>query len=116
LYTITDNLDIACQTIRNFYRVYHSSRYVGNKFVIRTNCELSDRVVAQLNQEFSDILTQGIITKSRALPEEKEPSIHNLPRLVFNFNQRNLGRLYQMIEMINQSVTMTQEEEHPEKK
>ena len=116
LYTITDNLDVACQTICNFYRVYHSSRYVGKKFVIRTNCELSDSVVAQLNTEFRDILVQGKIVKSQALPEETKDDTADLPRLVLYFNQKNLGRLYQMIEAINQSVIMTQEQEHPEKK
>lgn len=116
LYTITDEVDVACQTIRNFYRVYHSSRYVGKKFVMRTNCELSDSIVEQLNQNFKDILTQGIIEKSQALPEEKDESIKDLPRLVFHFNQKNLGRLYQMIDVVNQSVIMPQEKEHPEKK
>lgn len=116
LYTITDNLEVACQTICNFYRVYHSSRYVGKKFVIRTNCELSDSVVAQLNTEFKDILLQGKIEKSQALPAETKDDTADLPRLVLYFNQKNLGRLYQMIETINQSVIMTQEQEHPEKK
>ncbi len=35
LYTVTDNLDVACQVITDFYRVYHSSRYVGDQLVIR---------------------------------------------------------------------------------
>ena len=58
LYTITDRLDVAYQTIKNFYRVYHSSRYVGKVFVMRLNLELSDRAVEHLNQEFADILSQ----------------------------------------------------------
>lgn len=115
-YTITDRLDVACQTIRDFYRVYHSSRYVGKKFVIRTNCELSDLSIEKLNLEFADIVTQGIITKTQALPEEKGDRTVNLPRLVFYFEGQNLGRLYQMIERINQSQTMVKEAEHPEKK
>ena len=114
LYTITDNLDHACQIIADFYRVYHSSRYVDQKLVIRTNCELSDQEVANLNQKFADILTQGLITKSKALPEEKDNSVANLPRLVLHFNQKNLGRLYQLIATINQSGTLLREESHPE--
>ena len=114
LYTITDDLDHACQIIADFYRVYHSSRYVDKKLVIRTKCELSDQEVDQLNQAFADILTQGSITKSNALPEEKDESITKLPRLVLHFNQKNLGRLYQMIAMINKSGKLLKEEEHPE--
>lgn len=115
LYTITDKLDVACAAIRNFYRVYHSSRYVGKQFVMRLNCQLSDEVVEQLNQDFSDILRQGKISKSFALPEEKDTETVHLPRLVFHFNQKSLGRLYQLIEQINQLGNISAEE-HPEKK
>ncbi len=116
IYTITDNLEVACQTICNFYRVYHSSRYVQKQFVIRLNCEIADAVVAQLNQEFSDILSKGTIKKSKALPEEMRDETKNLPRLVFDFNQKYSGRLYQMIEQINRLGKIPEAEEHPEKK
>ncbi len=115
LYTITDKLDVACNTIRNFYRVYHSSRYVGQKFVMRLNSQLSDEVVEQLNQDFSDILSQGKISKSSALSAENHDETINLPRLVFYFNQKSLGRLYQLIEQINQ-LGDTSIDEHPERK
>ena len=115
LYTITDRLDVACNTIRNFYRVYHSSRYVGHQFVMRLNCPLSDEAVEQLNQDFSDILSRGKISKSSALPAEKNDETVNLPRLVFYFNQKSLGRLYQLIERINQ-LGGTSADEHPERK
>ncbi|MDJ0689115.1 MAG: hypothetical protein QNJ41_11455 [Xenococcaceae cyanobacterium MO_188.B32] len=115
LYTITDKLDVACNTIRNFYRVYHSSRYVGRQFVMRLNSQLSDEIVEQLNQDFSDILSQGKIVKSSALPAEKNDATVNLPRLVFYFNQKSLGRLYQLIEQINQ-LGKTAADEHPERK
>ncbi|MDJ0679779.1 MAG: LOG family protein [Xenococcaceae cyanobacterium MO_167.B52] len=116
IYTITDNLDTACQAVCNFYRVYHSSRYVKDQFVIRLNCELTDAIVAKLNDEFSDILSKGIINKSKALPQEKGDETEDFPRLVFYFNQKSLGRLYQMIDTINHSSTMSKEQEHPEKK
>lgn len=115
LYTITDSLDIACQTIADFYRVYHSSRYVGDQFVIRLKLPLSDWEIAQLNQDFPDVIGRGKIEKSAALPEEKGDETENLPRLVFEFNRQNFGRLYQLIHQINQmgvSVVTT----HPEEK
>lgn len=102
LYTITDNLEVACEAIRNFYRVYHSSRYVGEKLVLRLNTELSDAALEQLNLEFSDILIQGHIEKSQALPQESKDETLILPRLALDFNQRHLGRLYQLIGRINQ--------------
>lgn len=116
IYTVTDNLEVACQTICDFYRVYHSSRYVRNRLVMRFNYELSDAVVAQLNDEFSDILRQGKIEKTQAFPEEKGDETTHLPRLVLDFNPKNSGRLYQMINQINRSINLPQAREHPEKK
>lgn len=115
LYTITDRLDIACQTIKNFYRVYHSSRYVGKLFVMRLKLKLSDVAIAQLNQEFADILSQGEIKQCNALAEEQQDlAIIDLPRLVFYFNQKSLGRLYQLINKINCFGGACEATEHPE--
>jgi hypothetical protein len=116
LHTITDNLSIACDTIRNFYQVYHSSRYVGKQFVMRLNCELSDAQVEQLNEDYSDILVEGRIEKSSALPQEIGNETEHLPRLVFHFNQRSFGRLYQLIDRINRMGCLPSEAEHPERK
>ena len=117
LYTITDNLDVACQTIKDFYRVYHSSRYVDKLFVMRLKLELSDRAIADLNQEFGDILSQGEITKSAALPAEKyDLESLDLPRLTFYFNQKSLGRLYQLINKINLLGDACDATKHPEVK
>ncbi|HIK57102.1 MAG TPA: LOG family protein [Synechococcales cyanobacterium M55_K2018_004] len=116
IYTITDRIDVACEAIASFYRVFHSTRYVGSQLVIRLNSELSDAEVALLNEEFSDILVKGRIEKSRALPQENEPDISDLPRLVLEFNQRDLGRLYKMIRLINTMGTVTPASAHPEHK
>ena len=115
LYTITDRLDIACQTIKDFYRVYHSSRYVGQLFVMRLKLELPEIMLEQLNQEFADILSQGEIKQTIALPEEQEDlSIIDLPRLIFYFNQKNHGRLYQLINKINCCGDASEATKHPE--
>ena len=115
LYTITDNLDTACQTIKDFYRVYHSSRYVGKLFVMRLKLELSDTAVEQLNEEFSDILSQGKINKSKALAgEQQDLETANLPRLTFYFNQKSLGRLHQLIYKINLLGDVCEATKHPE--
>lgn len=126
LYTITDNLSTACQVITNFYRVYHSSRYVDERLVIRLTEALSDKNIEQLNADFSDILLKGRIEKSQALaeefqkeqplPEEVQDETADLPRLIFHFNQRDHGRLYQLIAAINQMGTPVPEASHPERK
>jgi len=115
LYTITDNLELACEAINRFYRVYHSSRYVKNKFIIRLKSELSDADVEQLNEDFKDILVQGRIEKSQALSQEAGDKTVGLPRLVLHFNQRDFGRLYQMIAAINKMEPLSAcAADHPE--
>ncbi|MEA5514967.1 LOG family protein [Nodularia sp. UHCC 0506] len=117
LYTVTDNLEVACKAITGFYQVYHSSRYVGEQLVIRLSADLSDAAIDNLNANFSDILVKGKIAKSQALPQENQDETAELPRLVLYFNQRDLGRLYQMIALINQmGTTSIEEKAHPERK
>jgi hypothetical protein len=58
-----------------------------------------------INSRFSDILVEGKFTTSDALPEEREDTeLASLPRLVFRFNRRSLGRLRQLIDVLNRHV------------
>lgn len=117
LYTLTDDLAVACGAITNFYRLYHSSRYVGDQLVIRLKSELPDAAVDQLNQDFGDILLQGRIEKSVALPQESRDETTDLPRLILSFDQRSLGRLYQLIAAINRlAIPSADVCQHPELK
>ena len=117
LYTVTDNLDVACNAITDFYQVYHSSRYVSDRLVIRLKTDLSDTDLERLNTDFSDILVKGSIEKSQALPQEVQDETAILPRLILYFNQRDLGRLYQLIALINQMGTpLLDDTAHPELK
>lgn len=115
LFTITDQIDEACEAIARFYSVFHSSRYVGNRLVIRLNMDISDEAVEQLNQDFGDILLKGRIEKSHALPQEAQDMAIGKSRLLLHFNQRDLGRLYQMIAAINcLGAGKCEEARHPE--
>jgi len=116
LYTITDRVDVACEEIANFYRVFHSSRYVRDRLVLRLKSKLADSDVEYLNQNYSDILVTGRIEPSEALPQEFGGEEAKLPRLVLHFNQRDHGRLYQMIREINQLGREKPEATHPEQK
>ena len=116
LYTITDNIDEACEAIASFYRVFHSHRYVEDQLVLRLKAPLSPEGIDLLNQEFSDIVAKGKIYSCSALASEKDDEIAHLPRLVFYFNHRDFGRLYQLIAAINRLGVHTPEAEHPEQK
>ncbi|NJR65216.1 MAG: TIGR00730 family Rossman fold protein [Leptolyngbyaceae cyanobacterium CRU_2_3] len=116
LYTITDRVDVACETIASFYRVFHSSRYVEDRLVLRLNLELSDADLDYLNQNYSDLLVTGKISKIQALPQEASNGADDLHRLILHFNRRDLGRLYQMIGEINRLKMNAPEATHPEHK
>lgn len=102
LYHVTDSIDDAVNEILSFYRVFHSMRYVRNKLVFRLNSPLSPEVLDEVNQRFSDILVEGGFEQSTPLNEEQEESeLNELPRLVFHFDRRSLGRLRILIDFIN---------------
>jgi uncharacterized protein (TIGR00730 family) len=116
LYTVTDRVDEACDAIASFYRVFHSSRYVGNELVLRLKQEPTDEQVEYLNQKYGGFLIQGRIRKGAAFPQEIGGETEHMARLIFHFNQRDLGLLYQMIREINQLIQLPPEVIHPEQK
>jgi hypothetical protein len=99
---VTDNVEEAVEEIMQFYRVYHSMRYVKEKLVFRLRQAPSEALMEAINQRFADILAGGQFTTRGALPDEKdEPKLADLPRLVMRFNRRDLGRLRQLIDCLN---------------
>jgi len=103
LFTITRDPAEAVRVIDDFYRIYHSSRFVGNTFVIRLNRALSQEQVETLEREFIEIIEPGSSLKlTRAFPEEEDqPDLLHLPRLAFEFNHRSYGLLKAFIRRLN---------------
>jgi len=102
LFKPVSSVDQAVKYIEDFYRVYHSIRYVFGQAVIRLNREISDHTLKRLNREFKDILTSGEIRPASPTPKEvQENEFLDLPRLAMNFNLRDYGRLCEMIQVIN---------------
>jgi uncharacterized protein (TIGR00730 family) len=102
LYRVADSNDMAIREVLQFYRVYHSMRYVNDTLVLRLSSELSEQRLEHLNDRFSDIVVSGKIEQRPALPEEHgEPDLIELPRLIFRFNRKSIGRLRQLINAIN---------------
>jgi len=99
LYRIFEDADAAVQHVRDFYRVYHSQRYVRDKLVIRLNQPLDAATVDELNSTFADIIEEDAVEQTGPLKGEEDHL--DLPRLVFTFNRYNYGRLRQMIDRIN---------------
>jgi uncharacterized protein (TIGR00730 family) len=103
LFTITRDPLEAAQIINDFYRNYHSSRWVDSTLVIRLHNPLDQDQVETLAEEFSEIIEAGSrLQITQALPEEDDqPDLKDLPRLVFKFNRSNYGLLKAFIRRLN---------------
>ena len=100
LFKVTDDLDEAVSEILKFYSNYHSSRFVGDRFVLRVRRAPDGDALASLNADFKDILTEGAIEVGEALPQEAG-EVPGLARVAFHFNRRDRGRLRQLIDRLN---------------
>ena len=106
LFKVTDDIDEAVDEIVTFYSVYNSMRYVRGKLVLRLHQELSEPFVERLNAEFGDIVESGKIQKTTVHRlEADDEHLAELSRLAFYFNRRSVGRLRQMIDLINDELS-----------
>src|SRR5690606_31083979 len=102
----TDSCDEAVQEILNFYRVYHSMRYVRDGLVLRLQQPPSDELLEQIHDRFGSMATDGRFVVSPPLPEEvNEPELTDLARLFFRFDRRSLGQLRMLINCLNAEST-----------
>ena len=102
LFKVTSSVQEAIDEITGFYRVYHSSRTVGRKLVIRLTRPIAPELVTALGRDFSAILDGAPIEQRGAFEEEAdEAELASLPRLVLHFNRTHFGRLRQLIDRLN---------------
>lgn len=103
LFSITRDPVEAVQFIDDFYRNYHSLRFVGDRLVIRLNTQLDSSHLQTLIAEFSEIIRPGgALQLTGPLPEEADqPDLVHLPRLTLDFNRRSYGLLKAFIRRIN---------------
>ncbi len=103
LFTIVNSADAAVEDILRFYRRYHSIRFVGRQMAMRLKSTIFPEQLDQIQERFSDLLTEGSFELRGPLEEElDEPALRDLPRLVFSFNRRSASRLRQLINHLNE--------------
>ena len=92
----------ASRHVLDFYRNYHSIRYVGARLVIRLRATPTKTEMADLNDAFSDILTRGRIETTPPQPPEVSGNDHlHLPRIALHFDRSSHGRLRALIDALN---------------
>lgn len=103
LYRVYDDPEAAAQHVLDFYRNYHSQRFVNDTLVFRMHRPLKDKQVEALNEEFADLVKEGKIEQTG--PMDQEERYRELPRLRFVFAKRAYGRLRMMVDRINEFDT-----------
>jgi uncharacterized protein (TIGR00730 family) len=101
LFFITDDVDKGVADVVQFYRVYHSSRYVGDELVLRLHRPICAETLERINDEYAAaILARGKIEQCGPLPAE-EGEYPTMPRLRLWFDKHSFGRLRRMIDVVN---------------
>ena len=101
-FKIVEDTEAVIQEIKQFYRNYHSYRFVGEDLVIRLLHPPTPGLIEELNRDFQDLLTEGRVRSTAPLPEEADdPEAFSLPRLLVPFNRKDFGRLRKIIDVIN---------------
>jgi len=101
LFRIVDTIDEAVSEITTFYRVYHSSRIVGENLVFRLTRPLEPANLGEIQQKFGDILRGPVVQALGPVAQELN-EFPELPRLILPFDHRSYGRLRELIDFVNQ--------------
>lgn len=102
LFTLCSNADEAVSIIQTFYSTYHSIRYDRGLAFMRLNHLILPEKIAELEQDFSDIMGGNKITQYMDAESSGDKHVFShLPRLVFPFNRISFGRLTAMINAVN---------------
>ena len=99
-YRIVDTADEAVAEITGFYRVYHSSRIVGDRLVLRLLRPLADTQLVELQGKFDDIL-KGPAEQAPGPVAQEFNEFPELPRLILKFDRSSYSRLRQLIDFVN---------------
>lgn len=113
LFTQVSDVESAVEILCRFYANYHSQRYVDGRLVLRLRQAPDHGTLAQLNEDFSDIVVDGLI---EAIPsteiEVRDGDALDYQRIAFNFDRRHYGRLRGLIDRLN-TLVGTPSDIHP---
>ncbi len=106
LFYITHDLEAATQHILDFYRNFHSYRWVQQRIVIRIHKALTAEALEKLNVEFADFIIGAPIVQGPALREEADDAhLAHFHRIVF-VPKKNFGALRHFIDALNVAETI----------
>lgn len=99
LYFVTDDPAAAARHVSDFYRNYHSQRFVRDDLVLRIRRPLTQKQLDQLTDEYSSLIVDGKVQQGGPLDGERDHL--QLPRVWFHHTKHGYGKLRAMIDQIN---------------
>lgn len=107
LLTHTSDPRAAIEEIRRFYSNYHSSRYVGERLLIRLLKEPTAGQIESWSRDFSDIIADGGISRAEMPPEDRDdPLLADLHAISMRFTRKSFARLRELIDVLNEQARM----------
>ncbi len=102
LMQLADSPEQAMQHILDFYRNYHSSRWLQDRFILRLQRPLTQAALTDIQQRFADICTSGGFTQNEHMGQLTEESeLSHLHHLAFAASGRDQGRLRELVNFVN---------------
>lgn len=99
LYYVAKSPKDAVEHIQNFYKRYHSSRYVKDILILRLKKSLNQNQIGALNLKYRSLVEFGEMALVPPFPEETDHL--ELPRLAFHHTHRDFGLVRALIDDIN---------------
>jgi hypothetical protein len=101
LFRVTNKVEETVDELLRFYRVFDRMEYVDNRLVLRLRERIDDSQIAAYQRDFADILNDGTFRQELDSTSNGSPASAKHSKLIFHFNRRSLGRLRQLIDVIN---------------
>lgn len=92
--------DAGVEEIVNFYKNYHSSRFLKDRYLIRLRKRLPDKHLEQINRDFRSMVSSGTFERLTDLTDEDNKDSH-LERLLFSFDRSSFNQLRLLIDVLN---------------
>ncbi|MHB8190044.1 MAG: LOG family protein [Ferrimicrobium sp.] len=103
LYRRATDVPTALDEVTSFYRVFHSTRMVGDQLVIRVHRPIKPVELTSLESRFGQIALDGRFRTIQPTPwERRENDYLDLPRFSLRFDQRSFSTLRLLIDALNQ--------------